>query len=117
MTLFDTSVIIKMLREKKFEVGAISVITLIEILRGVPEKKRKLVKELLEDIFDIINIDNHVILKYCELYGVLRKKGLLIPDADLLVAACASAYGLKIKTMDKDFERLKDLGVDVQISH
>ena len=115
MFLFDTSIIIKMLREKKFEPGAISVITLIEILRGVPKNKRKTIKRLLEETFDIIGINNNTILKYCELYEALKRSGSLISDADLLIAACASTYNLKLKTMDKDFERLKELGLDIKI--
>lgn len=115
MVLFDTSVVIKMLRERRFEVGAVSVITLIEILRGVPSNKRSIVKDLLEKAFNIISIDNEVILEYCRLYDELKKRGVLIPDADLLIAACASAHNLKIKTMDKDFERLRDLGLSIQI--
>jgi len=115
MVLFDTSVVIKMLREKRFEVGAVSVMTLIEILRGVPSNKRSTVKDLLEKAFNIISIDNEVILEYCRLYDKLKKRGVLIPDANLLIAACASVQNLKIKTMDKDFERLRDLGLSIQI--
>ncbi len=42
MKLIDTSVPIGNLRKGVFEEGAISVITLIEVLRGVSFKKRKL---------------------------------------------------------------------------
>jgi predicted nucleic acid-binding protein len=41
MTLLDTDIIINMLRERKHEVGAISIITLIEVLRGIEAGKRK----------------------------------------------------------------------------
>ncbi len=41
MKLIDTSVPIDNLRKGVFEEGAISVITLIEVLRGVSFKKRK----------------------------------------------------------------------------
>gem|GEM_PF-7056343 len=44
-----------------FEEGAISVITLIEALRGAPEGKREGVKSLLEDSFRILSLDNNVI--------------------------------------------------------
>lgn len=35
MKLFDTSIIIKMIRDRKFEIGCISIITMIEILRKI----------------------------------------------------------------------------------
>jgi predicted nucleic acid-binding protein len=60
MTLLDTDIIINMLRERKHEVGAISIITLIEVLRGIEAGKRKKVKELLEKSFDLINLNNEV---------------------------------------------------------
>ncbi len=115
MKLFDTSIIIKMLREKQFQVGAISIITLIEILRGTSASKRKIVKKLLEGAFEIITIDNEVILEYCKLYEKLKVKGLILPDADLLIAASAKAYNMKLITMDKDFERLRNYGLKIEI--
>ena len=115
MNLFDTSIIIKMLREKQFQIGAISVITLIEILRGISASKRKVVKELLEESFEIITIDNGVILEYCKLYKNLKADGLLLPDADLLIAASAKAHNMKLITMDRDFERLRNYGLKIEI--
>ena len=115
MDLFDTSIIIRMIKDKRFEMGAISVLTVIEILRGVAKEKRKKVKDLLEKTFDVIDIDNKVILEYCNLYQALRGKGELIPDVDLLIAACAKAYDLVLVTMDSDFERLKKYGVKVNL--
>ncbi len=56
--LFDISVIIHMIKSKKFEPGAISVITLIEIIRGLNKTKREKVKEKLETAFEIIQLDN-----------------------------------------------------------
>lgn len=111
MSLIDTSTLVDNIRRGVYEEGAISVITLIEVLRGVPSEKRLKVKELLEKSYNIINIDNEVILKYCELYDTLRQRGLLIPDADLLIAAMAIVNNLTLVTRDRDFERLKDLGL------
>jgi predicted nucleic acid-binding protein len=39
MNLLDTDIIMKLLRKGKYEAGAISIITLIEILRGIDAKK------------------------------------------------------------------------------
>jgi len=115
MKLLDTSVLIDDLRKGRFEEGAISIITLLEVLRGVSPEKRGRVKRLLEKAFNILNIDNDVVLKYCELYTALKKQGQLIPDADLLIAATAIANNLTLVTKDKDFERLKKQGLKLEL--
>jgi hypothetical protein len=78
--LIDTSALLEDLRRGVFEEGALSVITLIEVLRGVSEGKRESVKSLLEESYAILGIDNRVVLAYCELYSELRKRGELVPD-------------------------------------
>jgi len=55
-----------------FEEGVLSVITLVEFLRGVPEEKRERVKSLLEESYRILGFDNKTILVYCRLYSELR---------------------------------------------
>jgi hypothetical protein len=115
MKLIDTSVLIDNLRRGVFEEGSISVITLIEVLRGVASEKRDRVKRLLEKSFDVLGIDNKVILKYCELYTSLKEKGQLISDADLLIAATAIANNLVLVTRDKDFERLRSHGLRLEL--
>lgn len=107
MMLFDTSFLLDMLKEKRFEEGSISVITLIEILRGIRKEKRAMVKKLLEESFDVIRLDNKIIETYCELYNELKKGGLAMPDADLLIASAAISKKLRLKTKDKGFEKLK----------
>ncbi len=115
MKLIDTSVLIDNLRRGVFEEGSISIITLIEVLRGVPQEKRNKVKQLLERSFDILGIDNKVILKYCDLYTSLKQRGQLISDADLLIVATAIASNLVLVTKDKDFERLRKLGLNLEL--
>jgi len=61
MKLLDTSIIIDDLKKGRFEEGSISVISLLEILRGVSGKKRLRVKQVLENAFEVIGIDNMVI--------------------------------------------------------
>jgi len=111
MNLLDTDTIIELLREKRHEVGAISIITLIEVLRGLEIRKRPKVKELLEESFNLLNIDNKVVETYCSLYQKLKEEGSPIPDADLLVGATAMSHNIALKTKDEHFERLKKLGL------
>ena len=114
--LLDTSSLIKDFREKRFTKGSISMITLIEFLRGVSEKKRRRVKSALEEAYEVIDLDNDVILEYCRLYDELRGKGEMIGDADLLIAASAKARKLTLVTLDKGFKRLEKLGVKVMVN-
>jgi len=111
MSLFDTETVIGLLRDRRYEAGSISIITLIEVLRGLETKKRAKVKELLEESFNLINLGNEVIQTYCNLYHRLKEEGTPIPDADLLIAATAIAHNLTLKTEDQHFKRLRDLGL------
>ena len=116
MVLFDTSIVIDMLRGRRdFSLGLISVITVFELLRGVRDDKRSEVKSMLENSFDVIGMDNRVVLTYCELYSALRKAGRPVEDADLIIAATANAYGEKLQTKDKDLILFRDYGVDVEL--
>jgi len=111
MILLDTDVVIEMLRKRRYEAGAISIITLIEVLRRLKTEKREKVKELLEESFDVLNINNQVIEMYCSIYRNLKEKGMLVPDADILIAATAISNNITLKTKDKHFKELKKFGL------
>jgi predicted nucleic acid-binding protein len=115
MSLIDTSVLIDNTRRGVYEEGTISIITPIEVLMGLASEKRIRAKELLERSYKVIYLDNKVILKYCELYNELKKRGILIPDADLLIAATALTNNMVLITKDRDFERLKDVGLRLEL--
>jgi predicted nucleic acid-binding protein len=115
MKLFDTSIAIEHIKKGVFEKGAISVITLIEILRGVASEKRARVKELLEKVYSVIDISNNAILKYCELYSQLKERGEVLSDADLLIAATAIAHDFVLVTKDKDFQRIANYGLKLEL--
>jgi len=83
-------------------------------LRGVSGEKRRRVKELLEESFELATISNEVIEAYCHLYTKLKSRGLLIPDADLIIAATAIAHNMTLKTKDEHFKRLRDLGLKLE---
>lgn len=111
--IFDTDYIIELLRKKKYETGSISIITLIEALRGIDKKRRSKIKRLLEESFEILNLDNEIILSYCDIYDKIKSKGELIPDADLLIAATAISKNLGLKSKDQHFTRLRKLGLEI----
>ncbi len=112
--LIDTSTVIADLRAGTYRAGSISVITLVEVLRGIAGNKRKEVKKLLEAGFEVVDLDNDVIEKYCTLYSDLKARGQSLPDADLLIAASAKSRGLDLVSSDEQFERLGDLGPKVK---
>jgi predicted nucleic acid-binding protein len=114
MNLYDTNIIIEMIKQKKYHTGAISPLTLIEVLRGIDETKRLRVKELLEESFAVINLDNSIIVTYCEIYSKLKLDGNSLPDADLLIAATAIAHNLTLETTDEHFQRLKQFNLKIK---
>jgi len=111
MNILDTDIILELLRERRHEIGAVSIITLIEMLRGLEARKRAEVKDLLEESFSVQSLDNETIETYCNLYGKLKNEGISIPDADLLIAATAICHNMTLKTRDKHFERLREFGL------
>lgn len=111
MNLLDTDAVIGLLREKRHEVGEISIISLIEVLRGLEAEKRTQTKKLLEESFNVQGLDNQTIETYCEIYRRLKQEGASIPDADLLVAATAMSRDMALRTSDEHFQRLRELGL------
>lgn len=77
MNLLDTDAVIELLYEKRHEVADISVITLIEVLRGLEAAKRTRIKRLMEESFNIRGLDNETIETYCKLYQELKRKAPL----------------------------------------
>jgi tRNA(fMet)-specific endonuclease VapC len=109
--IFDTSALIQAIRKKReFEEGSISIITLIEVLRGIEDaEKRERTAELLQRAFEIVDVDWEVARAYLRLYFELRKKGESSPDADELIAATALSRGEALLTSDKGFLKFDPL--------
>ncbi len=110
--LIDTDVLIESIRRGERPEGCISVVTLLEFLRGLPSEERGEVKRLLESAFCVIQLDNDVIETYCKIYQDLRGRGELIGDADLLIGATAIAKGLRLATRNRrHYGRLRGHGL------
>jgi len=107
--IFDSSALIETIRAGTgFEEGAISVITLIEVLRGIDdEKKRTKMIGLIKGAFDILVVDEAVGRAYLELYFELKNKGELASDADTLIAATAQSKRETLITADRGFLRFE----------
>jgi len=115
MIILDTDVLIEVIK-RGVEPGdwAISIITLIEFLRGVSPGKVGAVKDRLERAFTVIPLTNEVVETYCRLYRKLKERGELIPDADLLIAATSIALKAPLATLNvKHFGRLEREGLEL----
>ena len=127
-SLLDTSILIAFLRGesrvvnrveeylKKFDRLSLSIITYYEILRGLKYlgNKRKLKEfEELMDKCEIVLLDRDIVKKASEIYAELKKKGELIEDADILIAATCIIKGyILITDNEKHFKRIEGLEVE-----
>ena len=71
-------------------------------------------RQLLEESFSVLNLDNSIIEAYCQIYRKLKEKGHLLPDADLIIAATAMTHDVVLETNDAHFLRLKALGLKLK---
>jgi len=93
----------------------LSVIAYYELYRGLldigSKKKLDRFKEFTENAA-IYYVNKPVAEKASELYVKLKKKGMLIQDADLLIAATALVHGFCVITNNEShFSRIKGLKV------
>ncbi len=110
--LLDTSVLIEI-----FDYGkgkdllrnecAISIVSVYEYMRY--KDKAKETMELLENAFDIIPLDDIVILSASNIFKKLKEKGTMVNENDIYIAASAIAYGLRLYTKDSDFLKIKNV--------
>lgn len=127
-SLLDTSILIAFLRGEKsvvtkvdayideFDRFSISIITYYEILRGlryIGNKRELRDFEELIDKSEIITLDREIIKKASEIYVELKKKGELIGDADILIAASCLFKNIVLVTDDEEhFKRIRELEVE-----
>ena len=117
--MLDTSFLILLLKEKKLSTfvrnynGFLPDIVLFEYLRGEAYLDRDITREksYLEDIFVIVILNNDIIIRASELWAKLIKKGVRIPEPDVLIAAYALEMDMPLITLDEDFQRLIPYGL------
>lgn len=123
--LFDSDALIEVLRRREpFYTYAqtvladsstlfVSAVSHYELLRGVEiaharGQQRRL--RLLESQLRVLPIDQPVTERAAHLYVNLRAQGLLLPDADLLIAATALVHQLALATSNqRHFSRIPSL--------
>jgi tRNA(fMet)-specific endonuclease VapC len=94
----------------------ISLVTRFEILRGL-KAKRATAQLAAFDSFcrsnEVLPITDAVIVRAADIYADLHLRGLLIPDADILIAATAIENDLVLATNNlADFGRIAGLRID-----
>ena len=93
-----------------------SIITRYEVLRGL-KAKRANVQEAAFETFcaanTILEITDSIIVKASEIYADLHRRGSIIGDADILIAATALEHGLALVTNNtKHFKDIAGLQLE-----
>ena len=127
-SLLDTSILIPFLRGEEdvvakveeyleeFDRLSLSIITYYEILRGLKyidnEKKLRDFEELM-DKSEIITLDREIIDKASGIYADLKRRGELVEDADILIAASCPVEGMILVTDNEEhFRRIENLEIE-----
>jgi len=125
--LIDTDIIIYSLKndehvKQKFRENqnipkAISVITYGELVYGAKKsshiEKNLAVTYRIAELFPVIDIDRSIMDVFAAIKNNLERKGNIIEDMDILIAATALSHNLILVTNNlKHFEKIKDLRMD-----
>lgn len=126
--LLDTDILSSLMRQnnqvvlharqylEQFGYFTLSVITQYEILRGLNAKEAtKQITAFMQFCTKcrIIPISQSIVIKAAEIYADLRKHGLSISDADILIAATAMVNELDVVTNNVDhFKNIRGLRIN-----
>ncbi len=113
MVIFDSSILIDVLRKKKSakeliesyaekERIAITVISKYEVLNGTTEKDSGLVSGLLTQ-FVIYDFEDSAVEEAVKAHEKLVQKGRMVNELDVLIAGIVAANNETLITKDKDF--------------
>ena len=92
-----------------------SIITQFEILRGLKARdaKTKLAQfRKINTLNEVVPIPDEIVEQAADVYAELYRKGSLINDADILIAATALVHGMAVATNnERHFSRIAGLQV------
>ncbi len=126
MILLDTDICIEILRKNEKVISSrekdnddigISFISVGELYFGAersakPKKNMRLIEEFLITI-NIIHSDISIMIKFGELKAYLKNNSILLPDADLLIAATTFIKAERLITGNvKHFEHFPNLSIE-----
>ena len=93
---------------------AISLITFGEIFEGIyygtdPEQAEAGFRNFLRDV-PVLPLNQSIMQRFARIHGDLRRRGLLIPGPDILIAATAIEHDLTLVTRNvRHFDRVPGL--------
>jgi len=97
-----------------------SILTRYEILRGLKAKgatRQAIVFDSFSKRNNVLPVNDEVAVKAADIYADLSRRGELIGDADILIAATALAHNLGVVTNNEDhFRRIRELRVENWLS-
>ncbi len=130
--ILDTSVILRILRDRSFFEGLreridcevkITSITAYELLRGAVYIKLKrgredelnLIKDLIGSI-EVLSFEAKDAEISATLWARLRERGYEVNDADIMISAVSMRVYEKLLTLDRDFELIRAVAeLDVEV--
>lgn len=93
----------------------LSIVTRFEILRGLAARSATRQRRAFDKLCaasHVLDIDEDVVVRAAAIYANLYRRGALIGDADILIAATALVNGLGVCTNNtRHFARITDLDV------
>lgn len=127
MLMLDTNICIYILRDRPIELLgklnsasdiSISSIVYAELLFGIelsPKNKQKSRSDQLKGFLQHLTIipwDENAAQHYSQIRAMLKKKGILIGNMDMLIGSHARSLGVDLITNNiKEFERIPDLRI------
>lgn len=92
-----------------------SIITRYEILRGLKAKNATKQLEIFNRFCDlnvVLPLTDAAIIKASDIYALLKQRGEIIGDADILIASTALTYKLHVVTNNVNhFQRIPELNI------
>ncbi len=126
-TLIDTDILSAIMRQETRAVDqargyladhvslTISIITRYEILRGLKAKNAAKQISAFHSFcrsLEIIHLSDSIVVRASDIYGDLHRRGDIIGDADILIAATALEHRLQIATNNEGhFARISGLDI------
>ena len=118
MVVFDSNIIVDILRQKRSALNlidaylakeklAITIVNEYEVLRGFREKDENVVSELLRQ-FVVYKLEDSAITEAVKTYKKLAEKGKMVSELDIFIAGIVFANNETLVTRDKDFLNLEN---------
>lgn len=127
--IFDTSLILKILSDKKFldtlnvsEEVRITAITAYELLRGAMyiniihgrDRELNIILSLISELNVVpFTSEDAKIASY--IWARLKETGKVVSDADILIASVCANNKEKLLTLDEDYEKIKSVYENLEV--